>query len=139
MSDFSRKREARAMADWSIKMVAVQHPTPDLKADFLPDLSTAKRRDPLVVQQGDLVSWNNTTGDEHWPWVVSAQNAPPVDPPPNGNHLTSGVVKPGTSSDNYYVDLPAGTTIYYCCKCHPAERASIVVVPFGQSTVPPAA
>jgi hypothetical protein len=128
------------MPDWSIKIIAVKTPKPDLTAQFLPDLSDAgpDNPKPLTVRQGDLVSWNNTTGDEHWPWLVTDQNAPPVDPPPQpGGYLTTSIVKPHDSSDAYYVDVPAGTTLYYCCKCHPAERASIVVVPFGLPTDKP--
>jgi hypothetical protein len=125
------------MPDWSIKIVAVANPRPDFKAEFLPDLSKATRGDPLKVQRGDLVSWNNTTGDAHRPWLVTSANAPPTDPPPNKNYLTTTPVPPHSPSDDYYVDVPAGTTLYYCCKLHPAERGSIVVVPFVQSANAP--
>ena len=125
------------MPDWSIKIVTVAHPRPDFKAEFLPDLSNAKRGDPLKVQQGDLVGWNNTTGDQHWPWLVTSAHAPPTDPPPNNNYLTTSAVPPASPSDYYYVDVPAATTLYYCCKLHTGERGSIVVVPFVQSADAP--
>jgi hypothetical protein len=123
------------MPDWSIKIIPTRN-KPGVKAEFLPDLSTAdpKHPPPLSVEQGDLVSWNNTTGDAHWPWLVADKNAPPTDQPFKNNYLTTSAVQPHSSSDDYYVDFPAGTTLYYCCKLHPAMRGSIVVVPFGQDT-----
>src|SRR3981081_2843602 len=113
------------MPDWSIKIIAVKIREPDLTAQFLPDLSDASPDNPkpLTVQRGDLVSWNNTTGDEHWPWLVKDQNAPPVNPPPQpGGLLTTSKVKPHDSSDAYYVDVPAGRTPYFCFEAHPDPR-----------------
>jgi hypothetical protein len=113
------------MPDWSIKIQGKP-------AVFTPDIDRTKPGTPLKVVTGDLVSWNNTTGEEHWPWPVASANAPPLDPPPGGNVLVSAVIKPDSSSPAYNIVSPAGTTIFYCCKCHPNERGQMVVVAFGQ-------
>jgi hypothetical protein len=127
------------MPDWSIKIVRAKNPKPDLMAEFLPDLSGSNPGDTLQVQQGDLISWNNTTGEAHRPWLVASQTAPPTDPPPNNNYLTLSNVQPNSASDAYNVGQPAGTTLYYCCKLHKDERACIVVVPFQASKDVPSA
>ena len=123
------------MPDRSIKIVPVKNPTPDRKAEFVGDVANAKPG-RFEVQQGDLVSWNNTsTTDEHWPWPLKSQNAAPEIPlPPGSPVLVSGSITPRTSSDDYNVAAPTGTTIWYCCRWHQAERACLVVVPFGQSS-----
>jgi len=120
------------MPDWSIKIVPSKRRTAGVTAAFVPDIDGAKRGQPLKVQQGDLVSWNNTTDKEHWPWPVTSQNAPPVDPPPGGNVLTEATIKPNSSSPAYNVVATQGTTIFYCCKWHPAERGRMIVVGFGE-------
>jgi hypothetical protein len=122
------------MPDWSIKIVPSTSGIAGVLADFVGDVvgATAGSFD---VQQGDLVSWNNTTKDEHWPWPVASATAPPAIPlPPGSPVLVSGSVQPATSSDWYNVAAATGTTIFYCCRIHPAERGKLVVVPFGDSS-----
>ena len=51
------------MPDWSIKITNVGG-TPA----FVPDLIGAKPGLALVAQVDDLVTWNNTTDQPHWPW-----------------------------------------------------------------------
>jgi len=29
---------------------------------------------PLITQLDDIVTWNNTTNQKHWPWPVDANN-----------------------------------------------------------------
>lgn len=120
------------MPDWSIKIVPSKSEIAGVHAVFVPDIDGAKPGQPLKVQQGDLVSWNNTTNEDHWPWPVTSQNAPPVDPPPGGNVLTAASIKPDSSSPAYNIVATQGTTIFYCCKWHPAERGQMVVVGFGE-------
>jgi hypothetical protein len=126
------------MPDWSIKIVPAKFPKPGVLAEFVGDVARAKpgnKPGSFDVQQGDLVSWNNTTSDEHWPWPLNGPNAQPEIPLPFGAPvLVSGSIKPSTSSDDYNVAAATGTTIWYCCRLHPAERACLVVVPFGQSS-----
>ena len=30
---------------------------------------------PLITQLDDIVTWNNTTNQKHWPWPVDANNS----------------------------------------------------------------
>jgi hypothetical protein len=122
------------MPDWSIKIVPSKRQIPGVLAEFVADVEDAKAGS-FDVQQGDLVSWNNTAPEEHWPWPVASQNAPPAIPlPPGSPVLVTDSVKPATSSDAYNVAAPAGTTLFYCCRLHPAERGRLVVVEFGESS-----
>jgi hypothetical protein len=123
-----------AMPDWSIKIVPSKSQVAGVLAEFVADVAGAKPG-TFDVQQGDLVSWNNTTPEEHWPWPVASQSAAPAIPlPPGSPVLTSGSVRAATSSDAYNVAAATGTTIFYCCRLHPAERGRLVVVPFGESS-----
>ena len=124
------------MPDRSIKIVPSTARVAGVLAEFVGDVKRA-RAGRFEVQQGDLVSWNNTTTQEHWPWPLTSQNAAPQIPLPFGAPvLVSGSIQPSTSSDDYNVAAATGTTIWYCCRLHPAERACLVVVPFGQSSEP---
>ena len=120
------------MPDWSIKIVPVKG-QPNVSAQFQPDIDGSKPGQPLKVVQGDLVSWNNTTDQPHWPWMVASQNAPPVNPPPGGPVMVVKQIAPDSSSSAYNIVATQGTTIFYCCKLHPAERGQMVVVGFGES------
>jgi hypothetical protein len=123
------------MPDWSIKIVPVQNPVPDRAAEFVPDINGAKPGDPLKVEVGDLVSWNNTSNnDEHWPWLCADATYQFVDPPPGNFYLTTDKIAPRDSSPYLAVTQPQGTTLYYCCKYHHNEHGRIVVVGFGQSS-----
>jgi hypothetical protein len=123
------------MPDWSIKIVPSTTGQAGVLADFVGDVKPTPPAGKFQVQQGDFVSWNNTTADEHWPWPVKSQTAAPDIPlPPGSPVLVSGSIKPKTSSDDYNVAAATGTTIWYCCRLHPAERGCLVVVPFGQSS-----
>ena len=62
--------------DWSVKIVPAANPTPTAPAAFQPDLMGSKPGDPLKVLDDDLVTWNNTTAQEHWPWQTDANYAP---------------------------------------------------------------
>jgi hypothetical protein len=120
------------MPDWSIKIVPSKAGRAGVLAEFVGDVKGAPAG-KFKVQQGDFVSWNNTTTEEHWPWPVTSRHAQPHIPlPSNVPLLVSGSIKPRTSSDDYNVAAKTGTTIWYCCRLHPAERACLVVVPFGQ-------
>jgi hypothetical protein len=130
--DYSGKWEESPMADWSIKIVPAKKPTPDRPAEFIADVPGAQPG-TFNVETGDLVSWDNQSPQVHWPWPVASQTAPPVDPLPAGlSPLAPTCIKPTDSTDDYSVTAATGKTIWYCCLIHPAERACLVVVPFGQ-------
>jgi hypothetical protein len=59
------------MPDWSIKIVPPEQPTTDEPASFAPDLIGATPGTLLETQVDDIVTWNNTTGEEHWLWPVA--------------------------------------------------------------------
>jgi len=58
------------MPDWSIKIAPPEQPTTDEPASFAPDLIGATPGTLLETQVDDIVTWNNTTGEEHWLWPV---------------------------------------------------------------------
>jgi len=105
------------MPDWSIKIEGKP-------ATFTPDIDGTPTGEPLKVVQGDLVSWNNTTGEQHWPT--------PDDPDAYGNFVTNPI-NPDSSSTAYNIISKAGTTISYHCSIHPEERGKVVVVNFGEN------
>lgn len=109
------------MPDWSIKIVPPSQPGGP--AEFQPDIEDADAGDPLEVEQGDLVSWNNTTDQAHWPTVVVVDAQP--------FQLTSDPIQPNSSSPYFNVTQKAGTTIQYTCRYHSNEQGQLVVVPFG--------
>jgi hypothetical protein len=126
--------------DWSVKIVPAANPTPTAPAAFQPDLMGSKPGDPLKVLDDDLVTWNNTTAQEHWPWQTDANYAPvPENPtthdPQDPTLKLSNPIKPNSSSrPSYDVLKPGGGTIYYCCKYHPQERGTIVVTVLPTAT-----
>lgn len=120
------------MPDWSIKI----RPNPGGPAD------APGRFDPLDATLDDIVSWNNTTDDKHHPWPTDS-NYVPLGVTPDSTEYLADEIPPGQSSDSY--DLPTPTTvdpatglptIFYYCKCHPAEHGKITVKPIPAA--PPA-
>ena len=122
------------MPDWSIKIVPSGT---GAEAAFVPDLQDAKPGDPLLAQQDDLVTWNNTTNDSHQPWPATSDYKPlPDEDVPRGSATyLSDVIPPGSSSrPSYDVAAPGNWpvatkwTAYYVCKLHPevkSERGTI--------------
>jgi hypothetical protein len=41
-------------------------------AGFKPDIPGSQAGDPLVVDRGEGVTWNNRTDQPHWPWPIDA-------------------------------------------------------------------
>jgi len=129
------------MPDWSIKIVPANSGS---GAAFQPDLNGYEPGDPLIAQQDDLVSWNNTTGDTHQPWPTDSNYNPLSDAdvlPRGGPNYLSDPIPGGQSSRPSYDVAQPGTTpapsswiVYYYCKLHPTietERGTI------EATVPP--
>ena len=122
------------MPDWSIKIVPSSSGT---GAAFQPDLKGKSPGDPLECMVDDLVTWNNTTKDEHQPWPADpSYNALPNDqvlPRGGPNYLSDIVPAGGSSRPSYDVAQPASQpqtwTVYYICALHPyveSERGTIV-------------
>jgi hypothetical protein len=121
------------MPDWSIKIVPATPAPAGAAAAFVPDLKGAKPGQPLVAQVDDLVTWNNTTNDAHWPWPTDQNFTPLPDAQvsiANGNYLSNQIPAGGSSRPSYDAVMPkTGSTIFYCCKLHPQERGTITVNP----------
>ena len=128
------------MPDWSIKIVPS---TAGEGAAFVPDLKGKKAGDPLECMVDDLVTWNNTTKDEHQPWPAdSSYTALPNDqvlPRGGPNYLSDIIAAGGSSRPSYDVAQPAAVppattpptqwTVYYVCALHPyveSERGTII-------------
>ena len=113
------------MAVWSIKIEPGD--TPGAPAKFVPQLQAGAA---LLAQAGDLVSWNNTTGDAHQPWPTDANFKPltPAQVGPRGgeNYLSDEIPPDHSSRPSWVVTVSPFTqnTIYYCCKLHPDMRPS---------------
>jgi len=94
-------------------------------ATFTPDVYSESPNPPtaLQAQNGDVISWNNTTSDEHQ-LVETDQGGTTT-----GTQITN-VIEPGTSSTPGFVpdvDNPPAT-IYYKCTMHANELGSIDIV-----------
>jgi hypothetical protein len=128
------------MPDWSIKIVPCDTGE---GAAFVPDLKGKSAGDPLETMQDDLVTWNNTTKEEHQPWPADSEyNALPNDqvlPRGGANYLSDIIPAGGSSRPSYDVaqpaaippatDPPAQWTVYYICALHPyveTERGTII-------------
>ena len=124
------------MPDWSIKIVPSSSGT---GAAFQPDLKGKNPGDPLECMVDDLVTWNNTTHDQHQPWPAdSSYNALPNDqvlPRGGPNYLSDIVPAGGSSRPSYDVAQPSTQpppqtwTVYYICALHPyveSERGTII-------------
>jgi len=123
------------MPDWSIKFIPIKHPTPDRRAMFVLDVA-GEPPGPVPVFQGDLVSWNNTTSDQHQPAVFDAVQG---GAPPSGTPTPiGGIMQPRASSPAYPVKAASGSFIRFCCTQHSGEFGVMVVVTPGQEPGPPA-
>jgi hypothetical protein len=117
------------MPDWSVKIqdnpgTPPKPGQPALPAVYTPDIDGTPAGAPLKVVQGDIVSWNNTTDQEHWP--------APDDLDLHGSFMAEPI-KPDSASTAYNIIAEAGTTITYKCLLHPDEHGQIVVVNFGEN------
>ncbi|HEY0370999.1 MAG TPA: hypothetical protein VGD79_03315 [Thermoanaerobaculia bacterium] len=108
--------------DWSIKIVPAS--SSDL-AEFTPN--------PQQAQVSDLLSWNNRTGDKHWPWPTDSDfNLMSEEEAQKTENWLSTEIPPWESSTPAYVcpDMLPGVTqktLYYACKNHDKEHGTIDV------------
>ncbi len=117
--------------DWSIMIVPW-----DSSAAFQPDVPGSKVGDPLQTEDADLISWNNRTGKNHWPWAIDPTTGQPFvtaeAAQDAGLYLSDEVEKWQSSSPAYPTAAPASgsTTINYICWLHkndPNEKGQIIV------------
>jgi len=139
------------MPDWSIKIIPNPSAIADTPALLKPDLVGAKPGDPLQVQEDDLVSWNNETGQPYQPWPtddrynllavggVTPPPAPPPFPQPTpGLYLSDMIPGNRSSTPAYNAVMPAiGNVVYYClidAKGNATKvRGQIIVSPIPQA------
>jgi hypothetical protein len=107
------------MAVWSVNIVAGTNPGDP--ATFVAQNQPNAPVGTLYADPNDVVSWNNTTGQNHQP--VQANLTLPL------GGLLWDVVTPGHQTDAWVVAGNPGTTIAYTCLLHPLEQGTIVVTP----------
>jgi hypothetical protein len=114
--------------DWSIKIV-----TSGGTVQFQPDVPGAKPGDPLQAGNADIVSWNNRTGQEHWPWAIDPTTGEPFETVADAKaaslYLSDEVSAWQSSEPAYLCAAPktGETTIKYICRNHPNETGEIIV------------
>ena len=114
--------------DWSIMIIPQGG-----SATFQPDVPGSKPGQPLQAQDADLVSWNNKTGKNHWPWAIDPTTQQPfasADAAKSAKMYLSDEVPAWQSSSPAYVTAAptsGSTTINYICKLHDGEKGQIVV------------
>ena len=115
--------------DWSIMIV-----TSGGSTQFQPDVPNSKPGDPLQAENADLISWNNRTGQNHWPWALDPTTGEPFTSAAAaknaGLYLCDEVEKWQSSSPAYPTAAPASgsTTINYICKLHEDEATGQIIV-----------
>ena len=88
---------------------------------------------PLQAGDADLISWNNRTGKNHWPWAIDPSTGQPFQTAEAaqaaGLYLSDDVEKWQSSSPAYLTTAPStgSTTIDYICFHHPDEKGQIIV------------
>jgi hypothetical protein len=127
------------MPRWVIKIVPAVQPTPEVPAAFVPDFIGAQPGQPLEGPQvDDIITWNNETGEDHWPWPVDDNGNPLPDDKvsiANWNYLSNripagGPAGRGSRPDYNVPPVPPYVptiTINYCCKLHPKMLGQIKV------------
>ncbi|MDP9192996.1 MAG: hypothetical protein M3P06_14950 [Acidobacteriota bacterium] len=145
------------MPDWSVKITE----TSNICAGVSEKLVTAFDPVDLDAMQDDLVAWNNTTGEEHQPWMLDETGNPvpdprkgvdptkpisdtnPLDPRSRlvSTYMSDLILPSASSRPAFNVFKPAGAgdtwTISYGCKVHPdveTERGTIVGHAPGKGT-----
>jgi hypothetical protein len=115
------------MAAWSIKIVPGANPGDP--ATFVPQNQPSSPGGTLYADQGDAVSWDNATAQDHQPvqgTPASGGNPPQVAIFPLGT-LIWDPVTPGHQTPAWVVIGNPGTVITYICQIHPNETGTITV------------
>jgi hypothetical protein len=112
------------MAVWSVDIVAGANPGDP--ATFVTRNQPAAPVGTTYADPTDIVSWNNTTTQDHQPVQVNLS-------PPLGTVVWPPVT-PGHQTDAYVVSGNSGTTISYTCLLHSSEQGTIVITPLPPPT-----
>jgi hypothetical protein len=109
--------------DWSVKIVPVDPKKPAGSARF--DSPGHAPGTPLIAEDGDVVTWNNTTDAEHQPWPTDANYNPLPSGPNLPLYMSDPIPARDSSTPSYPVTLDDATkpqVFYYYCKHHPNDR-----------------
>jgi plastocyanin len=114
------------MAVWSVDIVAGANPGDS--ATFVAQNQPAAPVGTVYADPGDIVSWNNTTTEDHQ--LVQTSVIPPLGNLPLGT-LMWPAVTPDHQTDAYVVSGNPGTTISYTCLLHSSETGKILITPLS--------
>jgi hypothetical protein len=120
------------MPDWSIKIIPVNPSQPNGAATFEPQDKGPGQ--PLEAWDGDTVTWNNTTGADHWPWPTDANYQPLNVSRGQQAYMSDNIPAGQGSRPTYPVNLGSASPpllVHYYCKNHPnveSERGIIRVI-----------
>jgi hypothetical protein len=114
------------MADWSIKIQQAGG-----QVEFVPQLQ-AGGPTGLNVTQGDSVSWNNATSEEHQPWPADSNFQPLPDSQVTrgtSSYLSDPIAPDHSSRPSWIAPQPTSfpSTVNYVCKLHPNEHGVITI------------
>jgi hypothetical protein len=84
---------------------------------FQPNTSGGQPHQPMRVNKGDRIHWNNETDDDHWP---EGRNP--------AKFLTDSIPGGEVSNPGFVVQGAVGERVEYMCKLHQNERGTIEVV-----------
>ncbi|HSY48537.1 MAG TPA: hypothetical protein VLC46_06990 [Thermoanaerobaculia bacterium] len=102
--------------NWTITIVSGTSGT-----SFVPDVFGSTGSE-LQAQNGDVISWNNQTNQQHQPYQANSSYQP------TGPQLCDVVQSFASSTPGYVPNTTVGATIYYVCKIHNNERGTIKIV-----------
>jgi hypothetical protein len=95
---------------------------------ILPGASPSKpaQFDPsnLVVDNNDVVHWNNTSAKPHLLWETESDGK--LKPVPLGGTRWPSI-QPGDQSPAWTARGASGTKIFYCCLRHEGEKGTITI------------
>jgi hypothetical protein len=115
-----------AFQDWSIMIVSSGG-----TVQFQPDVPGCKPGQPLQAGNSDLISWNNRTGQNHWPWAIDPSTDEPFPTAQAAKdaslYLSDEVEAWQSSTPAFPTPSSGSTTINYICKLHPDETGQIDV------------
>ena len=112
------------MANWSIRIT---------KDGFVPVQPGSGLGQPLQVNGGDNITWNNMAEQPQLPWQLDPNGNPIQFPLPPGAYLICFFcteIAPGDVSSPIF-NVPkgfAGTTLNYCSKTNPKLTGSIKMI-----------
>jgi|SoiMethySBSTD1v2_1073268.scaffolds.fasta_scaffold280337_2 hypothetical protein len=116
------------MAVWSVKIVAGANPGDP--ATFVAQNQPSAPVGTIYADPGDIISWDNTTPDDHQPVQTSVLATVSL---PLGS-LVWDPVAPGHQTPGWAVAGSPGTSIAYTCLLHANESATVVVTPVSPAT-----